>query len=127
LGTDPHSEKAHHQNPIFHAAARSEPGGISKLCRRRGEAFTQRACDNGIDIFRVFDALNDFRNFQTAVKIIKKNKKHFQGTICYSLTEQRMGGDIYNIDYYVNKAKQLEKKWVPIAYASKIWLTNRSL
>ncbi len=73
------------------------------------EAFTQRACDNGIDIFRVFDALNDFRNFQTAVKIIKKNKKHFQGTICYSLTEQRMGGDIYNIDYYVKKAKQLEE------------------
>lgn len=73
------------------------------------EAFTQRACDNGIDIFRVFDALNDFRNFLTAVKIIKKNKKHFQGTICYSLTEQRMGGDIYNIDYYVNKAKQLEE------------------
>lgn len=73
------------------------------------EAFTQRASDNGIDIFRVFDALNDFRNFLTAVKIIKKNKKHFQGTICYSLTEQRMGGDIYNIDYYVNKAKQLEE------------------
>jgi len=72
------------------------------------EAFVQRACDNGIDIFRVFDALNDFRNFQTAVKIVKKNNKHFQGTICYSLTEQRMGGDIYNIDYYVNKAKQLE-------------------
>ena len=73
------------------------------------EAFVQRACDNGIDIFRVFDALNDFRNFQTAVKIIQKNKKHFQGTICYSLTEQRMGGEIYNIDYYVNKAKQLEE------------------
>jgi pyruvate/oxaloacetate carboxyltransferase len=72
------------------------------------EAFVQRACDNGIDIIRVFDALNDFRNFQTAVKIIKKNKKHFQGAICYSLTEQRMGGDIYNIDYYVKKAKQLE-------------------
>ncbi len=73
------------------------------------ETFVQRACDNGIDIFRVFDALNDFRNFQTAVKIIKKNDKHFQGTICYSLTEQRMGGEIYNIEYYVNKAKQLEQ------------------
>ncbi len=73
------------------------------------EAFVQRAADNGIDIFRVFDALNDFRNFQTAVKIIKKNKKHFQGSICYSLTEQRMGGDTYNIEYYVNKAKQLEE------------------
>lgn len=73
------------------------------------EAFVQRAADNGIDIFRVFDALNDFRNFQTAVKIIKKNKRHFQGTICYSLTEQRMGGEIYNIDYFVSKAKQLEE------------------
>ena len=72
------------------------------------EAFVQRACDNGIDIFRVFDALNDFRNFQTAVKVIQKNGKHFQGAICYSLTEQRMGGDIYNIKYYVDKAKQLE-------------------
>jgi pyruvate carboxylase subunit B len=38
----------------------------------------------------------------------KRTTKHFQGTICYSLTEQRMGGDIYNIDYYVNKAKQLQ-------------------
>ncbi len=72
------------------------------------EAFVQRCCDNGIDIFRVFDALNDFRNFQTAVKVIKKNKKHFQGAICFSLTEQRMGGEIYNIEYYVSKAKQLE-------------------
>lgn len=72
------------------------------------ETFVQRCCDNGIDIFRVFDALNDFRNFQTAVKIIKKNNKHFQGAICFSLTEQRMGGEIYNIEYYVSKAKQLE-------------------
>jgi len=71
------------------------------------EAFVQRACDNGIDIFRVFDALNDFRNFQTAVKIIQKNGKHFQGAICYSLMEQRMGGEIYNIEYYTKKAKQL--------------------
>ncbi|MCD6329760.1 MAG: pyruvate carboxylase subunit B [Candidatus Cloacimonetes bacterium] len=73
------------------------------------EAFIQRASDNGIDIFRVFDALNDFRNFETAVKIIKKNGKHFQGTICYSLTEPRMGGETYNLDYYLEKAKQLEK------------------
>ena len=71
------------------------------------EAFVQRACDNGIDIFRVFDALNDFRNFETAVKIIKKNKMHFQGTICYSLTEPRMGGEVYNLDYYLSKAEQL--------------------
>ncbi len=68
-----------------------------------------RASDNGIDIFRVFDALNDFRNFQTVVKVIKRNNKHFQGTICYSLTEPRMGGETYNLDYYLKKAKQLEE------------------
>ncbi len=73
------------------------------------ENFVQRACDNGIDIFRVFDALNDFRNFKTAVKIIKKNKKHFQGSICYSLTEPRMGGKTYNLEYYLKKAKRLEE------------------
>ncbi|MFC1887572.1 pyruvate carboxylase subunit B [Candidatus Cloacimonadota bacterium] len=73
------------------------------------EAFIQRASDNGIDIFRVFDALNDFRNFETAVKVIKKNKKHFQGTVCYSLTEPRMGGDVYNLEYYLEKARHLER------------------
>jgi pyruvate carboxylase subunit B len=70
--------------------------------------FVQRACDNGIDIFRVFDACNDFRNFETAVKVIKKNKRHFQGTICYSLTEPRMGGDVYNLEYYIENAKALD-------------------
>jgi pyruvate/oxaloacetate carboxyltransferase len=73
------------------------------------ETFVQRACDNGIDIFRVFDALNDFRNFQTAVKINKRTESTFRAPSSIPLTEQRMGGDIYNIDYYVNKAKQLEE------------------
>ena len=71
-------------------------------------AFVDRAAVNGIDIFRVFDALNDFRNFETVVPVIKKCKKHFQGSICYSMTEQRMGGDIYNLEYYTGKAKELE-------------------
>ncbi len=71
------------------------------------ETFVQRACDNGMDIFRVFDALNDFRNFETAAKVIKRNGKHFQGTVCYTLTEPRLGGDVYNIDYYINKVKEL--------------------
>ena len=42
------------------------------------EAFVERACINGMDIFRIFDALNDYRNFETAVKIVKKNGKHFR-------------------------------------------------
>jgi pyruvate carboxylase subunit B len=73
------------------------------------EAFVDRACENGMDIFRVFDALNDFRNFETVVRVIKNKGKHFQGSICYSLTESRMGGSVYNLEYYVNKAKELEK------------------
>lgn len=72
------------------------------------EAFVERAAENGMDIFRVFDALNDFRNFETVVPVIKKMGKHFQGAICYSLTEPRMGGPVYNLDFYVTKAKQLE-------------------
>jgi pyruvate/oxaloacetate carboxyltransferase len=71
------------------------------------DGFVQRACDNGMDIFRCFDALNDYRNFETAAKVVKRNNKHFQGTICYTLTEPRLGGEIYNIDYYLNKAKEL--------------------
>ena len=70
--------------------------------------FVDKACEAGMDIFRVFDALNDFRNFQTVVERIKANGKHFQGTICYSLTERRMGGDVFNLDYYLNKAKEIE-------------------
>src|SRR5210317_628628 len=72
------------------------------------EAFVDRAATNGMDVFRTFDALNDYRNFETVVKGIKKAGKHFQGCICYSMTEPRMGGDVYTLDYYVAKAKELE-------------------
>jgi len=71
-------------------------------------AFMDRACENGMDIFRAFDALNDYRNFQTVVPKIKEYGKHFQGCICYTMTEPRLGGEVYNLDYYVNKAKNLE-------------------
>jgi len=71
-------------------------------------AFVERAAENGMDIFRTFDALNDYRNFETVVSMIKKCDKHFQGCICYTMTEPRLGGDVYNIDYYINKAKDLE-------------------
>ncbi|MGD8443632.1 MAG: pyruvate carboxylase subunit B [Desulfobacterales bacterium] len=71
-------------------------------------AFVERTAANGMDIFRTFDALNDYRNFETVVPVIKECGKHFQGCICYTMTEPRMGGEVYNIDYYVNKAKDLE-------------------
>jgi oxaloacetate decarboxylase alpha subunit/pyruvate carboxylase subunit B len=72
------------------------------------KAFVERTCENGMDIFRTFDALNDYRNFETVVPVIKEFGKHFQGCMCYTMTEPRMGGKVYNIDYYVNKAKDLE-------------------
>lgn len=72
------------------------------------KAFVERAAENGMDIFRTFDALNDYRNFETVVPEIKKAGKHFQGCICYTLTEPRLGGEVYNIDYYVGKGKDLE-------------------
>jgi len=71
-------------------------------------AFVDRAAENGMDVFRTFDALNDYRNFETVVSQIKKCGKHFQGCICYTLTEPRLGGEVYNLDYYVARAKSLE-------------------
>ncbi len=70
--------------------------------------FVKKTVDNGMEIFRTFDALNDYRNFEAVVPVIKECGAHFQGCICYSLTEPRLGGDVYNLDYYIKKAKALE-------------------
>jgi pyruvate carboxylase subunit B len=72
------------------------------------ERFIERSAANGIDVFRVFDALNDERNCLTAYQAIKKAGKHVQGAVCYALTERRMGGPIFTLDYYVSKARTLE-------------------
>lgn len=71
------------------------------------EAFVEKTAENGMDIFRTFDALNDYRNFEAVVPVIKKCGKHFQGCICFTITEPRMGGDVYSIDYYLGKAREL--------------------
>ncbi|MBI4301498.1 MAG: pyruvate carboxylase subunit B [Chloroflexi bacterium] len=68
-------------------------------------AFVHHAAEVGIDIFRVFDAVNDERNFEVPFAAIKECGKHIQGTVCYSLTESRLGGSVYNIDYFVKKAQ----------------------
>jgi pyruvate carboxylase subunit B len=69
------------------------------------EAFVAEACAAGIDIFRVFDALNDERNFETAAKAIKQNGMHFQAALSYTVTERKMGGTIFTKNYWVGKAK----------------------
>jgi len=71
-------------------------------------AFVHHASEVGIDVFRVFDAVNDERNFETCLRAIKECGKHAQLSLCYSLTEPKMGGPVYNIDYYVNKALILQ-------------------
>jgi len=72
------------------------------------DAFVEQAAEVGIDIFRVFDAVNDERNHERAAKAIKRWGKHYQGAICYSLTQPRMGGPVYNLEYYIKKALILQ-------------------
>jgi pyruvate carboxylase subunit B len=72
------------------------------------KAFVHQAAEAGIDIFRVFDAVNDERNHEMAYKAIKETGKHIQGAICYSLTQPRLGGPLYNIEYFVKKALILQ-------------------
>lgn len=66
------------------------------------EYFVQKSVANGIDIIRIFDALNDIRNLETAIKSAKKEGAHTQVAISYTL------GDVFTTDYYVNYAKQIE-------------------
>jgi len=64
--------------------------------------FIQKAADNGIDVFRIFDALNDLRNLETSIKAVNKAGKHAQGCIAYTTSP------VHSIDSFIKDAKQLE-------------------
>lgn len=66
------------------------------------EKFVERAAVNGIDVFRVFDAMNDMRNLQTALKAVNQVGKHAQGTISYTVSP------VHTIDLWVDLARQIE-------------------
>jgi len=66
-------------------------------------AFVERAAKNGIDVFRIFDAMNDVRNLQTAVKATLKVGKHAQGTISYTVSP------VHTLDMLVDMGKELEE------------------
>lgn len=66
------------------------------------EYLVQKSVANGIDIIRIFDALNDFKNLTTAINAAKKENAHVQAAISYTT------GDVFTLDYYINYAKQLE-------------------
>ncbi len=68
------------------------------------DAFVKHTAEVGIDIFRVFDALNDERNVQASFTAIKKAGKHIQACLSFSLTENKIGGPVFNLDYWVKKA-----------------------
>ena len=65
------------------------------------EYFVQRAVANGIDIMRIFDALNDIRNLETAIRAAKKEGAHVQAALSYTLSP------LHNVDYFVEYAKRL--------------------
>ena len=66
------------------------------------ERFVERSATNGIDVFRIFDALNDVRNVDRAIREVKGCGKHAEAAICYTVSP------VHNIERYVDLAKQLE-------------------
>ncbi len=66
------------------------------------QAFVQKSADNGVDVFRIFDALNDTRNLREAINAVKKVKKHAIGTLAYTTSP------VHDIAYFVTMAKELE-------------------
>jgi len=67
------------------------------------KAFVAKSAENGIDVFRIFDALNDLRNLKVSIEAVKTAGKHAQGTICYTTSP------VHNIEQFVQMAKELEK------------------
>jgi pyruvate carboxylase subunit B len=69
-------------------------------------AFVAKAANNGVDVFRVFDAMNDLRNMRVAIEAVKKTGKHAQGAISYTVSP------VHSIDYFVDMARQLTEMGV---------------
>jgi oxaloacetate decarboxylase alpha subunit len=65
------------------------------------ERFCDRAAESGVDVFRIFDAMNDPRNLDTAIKAVKKTGKHAQGTIAYTTSP------VHTIEMWVDMAKEV--------------------
>jgi pyruvate carboxylase subunit B len=66
------------------------------------ERFIERSAENGIDVFRIFDALNDLRNMERAMREVKACGKHVEASICYTTSP------VHSLDRFVQQAKQLE-------------------
>ena len=64
--------------------------------------FVEKSYENGVDVFRIFDALNDIRNMEKAIKVAKDQGAHVQGTISYTISP------VHSLDNFVELAKELE-------------------
>jgi len=69
-------------------------------------SFVKKAADNGIDVFRVFDAMNDIRNMRVAIEAVKSSGKHAQGAISYTVSP------VHDIPYFVAMARDLAEMGV---------------
>ena len=67
------------------------------------DAFVERAAENGVDVFRVFDAMNDMRNIERAIAAVVKQGKHAQGTIAYTVSP------VHTLDMWVEQGKVIEQ------------------
>jgi pyruvate carboxylase subunit B len=65
-------------------------------------AFVQKSADNGVDVFRIFDAMNDMRNLKTSIDAVKKIGKHAEGTLSYTTSP------VHDVAHFVSLAKELE-------------------
>jgi methylmalonyl-CoA carboxyltransferase 5S subunit len=65
------------------------------------DRFVDKSAENGMDVFRVFDALNDLRNIRRALEAVRRTGKHAQGTICYTTSP------LHTVDKFVEMAQQL--------------------
>ena len=66
------------------------------------EAFVEKSAENGIDVFRIFDALNDERNLETSISAVNRSGKHAQGTLCYTVSP------VHSIASFIELALKLE-------------------
>ena len=105
------------RRPLGAPARHQEPRACARRCRCCCAARTwsatgttattscaascYKAAENGIDIFRVFDALNDIRNFETAAAAIKETGKHFQAAVVYTISP------VHSLDHYLEVARRL--------------------
>jgi len=88
------------------------------------EGFNKNAIKSGVDIMRIFDALNDINNMKSTIKYVKENGGQTDCAVCYTadpkftfldkvkaiFSGKKIPGPIFTIDYFVNKAKELEKQ-----------------